>query len=72
MSKRHWFAISYFWSEVGRNGIANSFAGVKHKYITLKDIDENKGTTGAPSTASVLSCAYIGYMTKETFIGTDE
>lgn len=75
MSKKHWFCFCYTGrssdsSERGQTW-ANTFTGYPCKEVTVQMINENKANAGVDENATVVSVSYLGYMTRQEFVGDE-
>lgn len=65
--KKHWFNLSFI--EPVENGMTygNGYTSSDVKALTLAQINNNKVFAGVGDRAVLLSCSYLGFMTKEEF-----
>lgn len=69
MDKLHWYCFSYYGRFIGvGEGYGSVYAGFEDKdNITKGDIDSQKRGAGMINSATLLSCSYLGFMTKRDF-----
>jgi hypothetical protein len=71
--KSYYYAFSFSYSEAQKTTIASCYIGYPDKKITLSRIKEAKRYAEIDEKAVLISCSYLGHMTKKEFMGeTDE
>ena len=71
--KCHWFCFSYqgYALDNGEKCKASTYTGYPLKYVNMKMIQDNKEFAGVDKDAVLISCSYLGHMTKEDFLGEE-
>lgn len=67
-NKFHWYLMVYS----DGNVISTRFMGRKSKTVTRLSISENQSSTDVAENMILLSCSYLGYMTKDLFDPPDQ
>lgn len=70
MSERlHWFWFCFEWARNGKAVKLSTYMGRYDKDITMAVIDEARDLSLADKDSLLISCSYLGCMTKEKFTG---
>ncbi len=68
--KQHWYCFSYVGKSLvgGENCEVSTYSGLPSQKITKDIIGINKQYAGVSNNAVLISCSYLGYMTREEFL----
>jgi hypothetical protein len=68
-SRLHWYCFTFIGDgELGKNCYASTYTGYSDKKITKARITENKKYAKVTNTAVLISCSYLGFITKVEFL----
>jgi len=65
--RQHWYCFSYTDIAGSISIFASTYTGYIRKGITMQRINENKKNANVRGEAVLVSCSYLGYMTREEF-----
>jgi hypothetical protein len=65
MKKQHWFSFAFSHSSGSMTTTASVYIGYRRKYISLPQIKDAKNGADIHKDAVLLSCCYLGKMTKD-------
>jgi hypothetical protein len=72
-TRYHWYSMSFLWQDdKGGLTVSSATVHVENKRVTADVISKCRRAIGAPDATNLISCSYLGWMTKEENEGYTE